>query len=121
ANGALLFTQARSPAYVRRITDDLYRERWQEQVVCLEELRPALDRGTAALLGSIVESAERLLALSEPDGIAPGRGQMAELLAHCLRLARKRVQLQGFLAERSNADLEREVGRLRRQVESTAD
>jgi hypothetical protein len=121
-NGALIFLQARSPAYVRRVADELYREQWREQIGRAENLQRMLDPGPAAVLGNIIRSQERLLTLSlEEETIAPGRAQSANLLAHCLQLAEKRVEMENFLAETRAADLEREALQLQGQVAAAHD
>lgn len=121
-NCGYLFLRVRSPEYIRRVSEELYRDRWREQIARAEELQRSLDRGTASLLGSLIGSQERLLALAEEGaGIVPSRNQAAELLAHCLQLAQKRVNLQHFLAETRATDLEREAQRLQRQAEGSPD
>jgi hypothetical protein len=122
ANGALIFVQARSPEYVRRVAEDLHRQQWRAQLVRAEQLQRLLDREPATLLGNIIKAQERLMAVAaDGEGLAPGQARSADLLAHCLQLAEKRVEMENFLAETRPVDLDREALQLQGQVAAARD
>jgi len=121
-NGFLIFLRARSPAYVRRVATEMQREQWRELAARADALERSLDKGPAAMLAHIVRSQERLLALAaENHGAAPGWAQTANLMNHCLLLAEKRLQMETFLAESRQEELEREADALRVQVAACDD
>jgi hypothetical protein len=121
-NAFLLATHARSPRYVRRVAHDLERDHWRACLVRAEELQRVLDPATAGAMGNLVRAQERLLALSaQGEGLVPSHSQAADLMAHCLELAEKRLHLEAFVAESRAGDLEREVERLRGQASAAGD
>jgi hypothetical protein len=121
-NGVLIFLQARSPSYVRRVAEELHRHEWRDYVTRAEELQRMLDPAPGNLLASIVNSQERLLAFAaEGNGAAPSRAQCSELLRHCVKIAEKRLDLSTFLAEARPAELEREADYLRAHAAVTED
>jgi len=121
-NGALIFLRARSPAYVRRVAEEMRREQWRELSARADQLEQSLDRGPATLLGNIVRSQERLAALAaEGHGAAPGWAQTSDLMRHCLLLAEKRLNMERFLVESREEDLAREADALRAQVSACDD
>src|SRR5207244_1607720 len=72
-NGFVIFLRARSPHYVRRVAEEMQREQWRELIARADTLERSLEKAPATLLGNIVRSQERLLALAaEGHGAAPG-------------------------------------------------
>src|SRR5438270_13082323 len=51
-NGALIFMRARSPAYVRRVVEEMERDQWRELSARADHLEQSLEKGTAGLLAS---------------------------------------------------------------------
>jgi hypothetical protein len=117
-----VFLQVRNPAYIRQVADERHRDQWRESLARAEELQRVLDPATGAVLANLIAAQERLLALStEAQALVPSRSQAANLLAHCLQLVEKRLQLEGFLNESRAADLQREADELRARVDATED
>lgn len=118
----VIFLQARNPNYIRQVADEMHREQWRETIARAEQLQRVVDPNTAAAMRNIIGAQERLLALSAGgEGLAPSRSQAADLMAHCVHLVEKRLRLESFLSESRPAELEREVARLRAQVDGTSD
>jgi hypothetical protein len=117
-----IFLQVRNPAYIRQVADERHRTHWRHSLARAEDLQRVLDPSTGAVLANLIGAQERLLALSsEAQGLVPSRSQAADLLAHCLQLVEKRLQLEGFINESRAADLQREADELLARAAATPD
>src|SRR5437588_10648787 len=53
-NGFLIFLRARSPEYVRRVSEEMQREQWREMAARADQLEQSLDKRPGGLLANIV-------------------------------------------------------------------
>lgn len=119
-----LWTCIRNPANARASNSDLQRRRWEELVARLEAMNSVLDRDTAVTLAAILEGQERLLAAcggTTTHVLPHTRGELLQLLSHCLSLAEKRYRLQSHLASANIPEVRRQAEHLEARRASVFD